>query len=357
MSKHMEFTNDVRKITDSQLRGSSIIVHNILKSEVDKKIFTNTEYLFQRLESLKTEAKGKLLMLFSGYDDNPEEIYSIFEIRSYMKELFDKYPYMFYYLSQLDMTYKTLFFCLCDVSVVAPVNQNTLKDVIFDNKNISKIEVVFSVPNEIHFKLIDGTLDYAEKIGEKESVIEEITGNLFDNKKGIIDNIEHMNSLKGLPLSEMLEMYEMTARTLWNGLLENFSITTVPEFHAPQFVKQNIETIKTMFNTPRMINYLFIESNQLTNLFFLAKKEPICKECGEKHIIIYKRTLEEITNDTVSFLPSFETYVEKKILPSSQDFMSAPPIPIDTKTDKWICPKCLKMHNFTISKANKISFY
>lgn len=358
MSKHIEYTNDVRKITDDQLRNSSVIVHNILKSEVEKKDFKNTEYLFQRLQTIKTDAKGKILILFAGYDDNPEEIYSILEIRSFMKDLFNKHPYMFYYITQLDATYRTLFFCLCDVNVIAPVNQNTIKEVVFDSKNISRVRISFSVPDEIATKLINKTFEYGEKVGEKESTINTILGNIFSAKPAG-NNVNRINAVNGLPLSEMLEMYENEAIMFWNGMLEQFTVTAVPEFHVLQFMKQNSIAIKKIFNSSKIVGHLFINSNQITNLFLMSKVQdkPVCKECGETNIIVYKRFMKEISNKNNIFLPSFETYTEKKVLPSSQDYWLSPPVPIDTESDKWICPSCLKMHSFTISKTNKISFY
>lgn len=62
--------------------------------------------------------RGRVSLMFEGYDDDPRDVYDIPEIRRYAKLLDEEFPYWFYFVS-LDhpgaSTLQVLALCLCRV--------------------------------------------------------------------------------------------------------------------------------------------------------------------------------------------------------------------------------------------------
>lgn len=106
---------------------SSMIALSISKREVEKK---NFDRIFKTIETLKKsgkKARKKLVITFE-YDDVPDEIYTIKSIREWTKRLFEKYPYLLYFINHnffnnADM----LLACLSDVHMLKIKNSTDVQ--------------------------------------------------------------------------------------------------------------------------------------------------------------------------------------------------------------------------------------
>jgi hypothetical protein len=64
--------------------------------------------------------RGRVSLMFEGYDDDPRDVYDIPEIRRYAKALDEKFPYWFYFVSlHVQSTLQVLALCLCRVVKVS----------------------------------------------------------------------------------------------------------------------------------------------------------------------------------------------------------------------------------------------
>ncbi|MBK1812456.1 chlororespiratory reduction 6 domain-containing protein [Clostridium sp. YIM B02505] len=85
--------------------------------------------------------KNNIVFQVDGYDDDPREIFEIPEIKAFYKKVFDKYPYMLYFLSNVNSNDAWVLACLCNkhqtCSVVGKTNIDLKMQ--FDNNLLSQI--------------------------------------------------------------------------------------------------------------------------------------------------------------------------------------------------------------------------
>lgn len=153
-----------KELTSEMIDENSLVHHVITKYEIRNNDFTNIMNTLTLLMNTGTKGKGKLAISFYGYDDTPKDVYEINEIRKYTQLLFKKCPSIFYFLTNIDYTRTVIFLCLCESESI---------------KRTSPINVQ-GVPSESTIrKIIDGILDYGEKVNENSSVISNLLDEIF----------------------------------------------------------------------------------------------------------------------------------------------------------------------------------
>lgn len=106
-----------------QVKKVGMFAYSVSKREIISK---NFERLRKNLEVLKKagkDAKGKLYLTFEGYEDDEREIYMIPEIRDFVKNIWEEYKYLFYFLTSFDNNKAIIFACINDFK--AYQNNNT----------------------------------------------------------------------------------------------------------------------------------------------------------------------------------------------------------------------------------------
>ena len=96
-----------------------------------------------------TEAFQKYVLLISGYDDDPRELYQIPEVVSFIKDLNSKLPFWLYFVNTADKRFFSwMIACLCQAmsldqdeeTIYADFNANTYNDLIeYQFSNIVKL--------------------------------------------------------------------------------------------------------------------------------------------------------------------------------------------------------------------------
>jgi hypothetical protein len=59
--------------------------------------------------------RGRITLIFEGFDDDPRDVWNIPEIRRYIEKLDEQFPYWFYFADLDAHTLKVLALCLCRV--------------------------------------------------------------------------------------------------------------------------------------------------------------------------------------------------------------------------------------------------
>ena len=124
-------------------------------------------------DSLKSfeAAFQKYVLLISGYDDNPRELYQIPEVVSFIKDLNSKLPFWLYFVNTGDKRFFSwMIACLCQAMSLDQDEETIYADFNADAYN-DLIEYQFS--NTL--KLMSG-LGMGESIQEK--VLKELSANL-----------------------------------------------------------------------------------------------------------------------------------------------------------------------------------
>lgn len=73
------------------------------------------------------------MLTFDGYDSDRREIYMIPEIREFVKHIYDKYNYIFYFLTTLDNNRNVIYACI-----------NDFKSLQNKSNNITSLEIIFN---------------------------------------------------------------------------------------------------------------------------------------------------------------------------------------------------------------------
>jgi len=342
---NMEFLYNVNNMSLEEIKRVTVIVHNVTKPEVRAKDYSTIAKLFDKFHQLKKEARGKLILQFAGYEDTPEEIYEIKEIRDYVMGMFQRWPEMFYFLTQKDIIYKVILACIVDVSIlVKGAEKKGIDKVIFEQEQLTPVHFTLSIPDNIKETIQVKLREYGKKIGESEEVIDEIIENILDPSKGVKSNYEEFQSLADMNL---LEVYENISAKFWKALIKDEkSFKIIHEHKLIDFIEKSRHII-TMATVTQRLSTIILSQEKLTNVFVIKDEAygPICPTCHSSTVIVFKKNLFSSIKNCI-FLPSLENYVVKKIIPLSEQFMTEAPIPISPMTDKWVCPHCLKINSF-----------
>jgi hypothetical protein len=95
--------------------------------DIDDLLKSLSVYLKNKENVIK--GREKTAISFSGYDDDPRELYEIPEVRKYVSALDAAFPYLFYFCSLSYPTLRVFAMCTCKVTKVAG-------GVIFDQKDL-----------------------------------------------------------------------------------------------------------------------------------------------------------------------------------------------------------------------------
>lgn len=97
-----------------QVKENDILFYAVSKREILNNDFNRIRKSLEILKEAGKDAKGKLFLTFDGYDNDKREIYMIPEIRNYVKNVWDDYKFLFYFLTSFDNNRAIIFACLND---------------------------------------------------------------------------------------------------------------------------------------------------------------------------------------------------------------------------------------------------
>ena len=96
----IEYNDEIKSVL--QVKKAELLFYSVSKREVTNKDYKRIINSLDILKDAGKEAKSKLFLVFDGYDNDKREIYEIPEIRDFVKYIYDKYKYLFYFLTTLD---------------------------------------------------------------------------------------------------------------------------------------------------------------------------------------------------------------------------------------------------------------
>lgn len=76
-----------------------MMFYHISKDEILSQDLRGVDKMMKTVQSVGKGAKQSLVITVDGYDDVPDELYEIKEVREFVEKLFRKYPHLLYYIS------------------------------------------------------------------------------------------------------------------------------------------------------------------------------------------------------------------------------------------------------------------
>lgn len=336
-------------ITLEQLRSTDVFGFSVTRKEVESKDFRRITGIFAIMTLAKREAKRKMLLTFSGYDDMKEEIFEIQEIREYVKQLFYKYPHMFYFISMLENNDKLILACLSDVTSVVMGEKKSLNDIFFDGEMEKRASIGMDIkpPFGVKTPIINKTMEYGLSVGESKEDM-----NVMIKQILTAEGREVANSPRFSQDTDIVAMYSIINKDLWIGFMNHLGIKKViNDNEIKDYIKGKVNYIST-FIKHGIVSAPIMESEKGTTNLFLVNDVAygsVCEKCGKSLAVIIKKDF-KCDDDTLNncvFVPSPEYFIANRIMPLDEKYVDNLPIPINPKQDMWYCPICEEIHSFT----------
>lgn len=154
------------EITIKDILSSNYIFVNITKDICRSKSYKYITNILKKFEKIKTAGRNKMLLLFA-YDDVPEEIYEIPEIREWVSKLVKKYPHIFYFLSSEMQNKQLIYACLVNLTSVGNFESKTTYEWMVEGRiypDVPKKAVLVGINKKIQENIVKGVIEYGLKI-------------------------------------------------------------------------------------------------------------------------------------------------------------------------------------------------
>jgi hypothetical protein len=171
----------MENVTIGTINNNDLVILNITKQHVEEGDLSFIERHIILLQQCGVSAKHKLMLLFAGYDDIPDEIFEITSIRNLMAKVIEKFPFLFYYLSTFDNHSSIIASCIADVTKVSLGPRLTIKEyekMGYYTPNLPKVAITIKIPKVLQKKIILGTKKHGQDIGEKQKNIIDLLNNI-----------------------------------------------------------------------------------------------------------------------------------------------------------------------------------
>lgn len=154
--------------------GKQLFIYNIDKeNELLKKDYEGIGTFLRTLDKLGgRKSFGSAMILFDGYNDVADELHEIKEVREYVKELFERFPHILYYVNfELEGHHVLLSSLLDYVSLSKNEKMSPIeieKRYGLDPKNRPKHLMYLTMPRVLLEKLQIATIEHGKKMKRKD---------------------------------------------------------------------------------------------------------------------------------------------------------------------------------------------
>ncbi|KJD43982.1 hypothetical protein [Paenibacillus terrae] len=129
-----------------------LIQFEVKKSEIIHKQTERMMGCIRTLSQMESKGYNSLLLYIDGYNDIPDELYEIPEVRIWMKKLFRIVPHFLYYIFQEEEdSYGRLLACITDVE--SAYQGEWLPTSSYNIRNVPRYTYKVNIKNEDYFRL------------------------------------------------------------------------------------------------------------------------------------------------------------------------------------------------------------
>lgn len=143
-------------IPKSEYANRKDVILSIPRADVENKDFGWLNRHISHWESNPFRVRGKVMLTFDGYNDDPREIYQIQEIRDFVILLFTEHPNLLYFIHPKFIN--VILFCMLSFKAIPNNNPNKPDSLEFDYSD-SQNKKLINI-------LLCETLNFAKKIND-----------------------------------------------------------------------------------------------------------------------------------------------------------------------------------------------
>lgn len=155
----------------SNLDPDALYLINISKSSIDSMSFSFIDECVNILHELHKKAYRSVIIMIDGYGDIAAEVYEIPEVRSWIKELFEKYPYFLYFINYSVDSHITLLSCIGDIKVTY-YGEETLSPREYTRhgidvmKDLPRKKWVITLEDSVYYNMEKFIINYGQKVND-----------------------------------------------------------------------------------------------------------------------------------------------------------------------------------------------
>jgi hypothetical protein len=160
-----------RRKTPMEFNDRQLMVYNVEKEEIKTLNFKRIEKLMASLKKEGAKFRSSLVITFGGYDDVPEEIYEIPEIRKWSAKFVKRNPEVFYFLNRELEGDQIILTTLCDLTSLH-VGEATKSPDEYAREGIDPTKlpqklVELILPDGLREDISKAVREYGEHIGDQ----------------------------------------------------------------------------------------------------------------------------------------------------------------------------------------------
>jgi len=159
----MQFAYDV-KVKD--IENNDTVVVNISRHETNCKDLARFKKILRKFNETGANARGKMMLLFTGYENDHKEIYEIQAIRGWVAKAFNYCPYLFYFLTDAMQNNSCILACLgdCTKALHMPFGEpKTVPEYLslgLSYEELPKATLMLSLTDEVSERVANGIMEY-----------------------------------------------------------------------------------------------------------------------------------------------------------------------------------------------------
>lgn len=151
--------------------GKALIALDIPREATEAGDMKHLDIVIRQLELERNYAYKCLSITFNGYNDIPDEIYEIDTIRNWCVKAVNRYPHLFYFLTEeIGMGRDTFIPCISDVESAFIGERKSpmewLEAGVRDIEDLPVMEVQSLLPPHLFKMLKRATIKYGNKVGD-----------------------------------------------------------------------------------------------------------------------------------------------------------------------------------------------
>lgn len=149
---------------------NSLIVFQVEKEDISTLSLERAEKTLSTLKETGKPARGALAIMFSGYDDIPDEVFEIPAIREWSAKFVDRNPEVFYFLNRELQSDQMILTTLCDVSSFHVGEATKSPEEYYksgiDPMDLPKKQLQLSLPDGLREKITSAVIIYGDSVGD-----------------------------------------------------------------------------------------------------------------------------------------------------------------------------------------------
>ncbi|PGF05262.1 hypothetical protein [Bacillus toyonensis] len=172
-----EFAREHAQLTHEVHMGDYIIIH-VQREEVEGAIYSRIMKHIRNIDKRESRGYASLIITFNGYDDIPDSVFEIMDIRKYVQGLFSRVPHLLFYMANMPEVRENMLLCICDFQKLGANHglsyEELLEMTLEDPDSIPKEQIVISISDSKRRNLAETLRKYGNKVKKQDEAQEVI---------------------------------------------------------------------------------------------------------------------------------------------------------------------------------------